>query len=137
MPHPPRPNPFPPPMNKLKIPQTLSREATLSNEGERGFSMSISSEEAQVLRYDWANDREYYEVLDHSPEGMDRSRLDKGLPILWNHDRDQHLGRARAYDVSNGKCNLRDLIWSESEFAQGKKRDAESGALPVYQRRIA
>lgn len=92
--------------------------------------MSISSD-VPYKRYDWWDDEEYWEVLDHSPEAMDTERLKSGLPILFNHDRDQHLARATSFDCNGQKCSVGDLIWSESDFAQTKKKDAESGALPT------
>lgn len=33
------------------------------------------------------------EILDHSPDSIDLSRLSNGSPLLFNHDKDQHLGR--------------------------------------------
>jgi HK97 family phage major capsid protein len=116
----------------IKVPKELHREALIERtevDGKKGFKMSISSD-VPYKRYDWWNEREYYEVLDHSPGGCNDARLKKGLPILFNHDRDQHLGRATAYANDGHKYEVTDLIWSESEFAQTKKKDAESGALP-------
>lgn len=116
----------------LKVPQTLFRAATIQSEGEgkdRKFRMSISSD-TPYKRYDWWNDEEYYEVLDHSPGGMDETRLKAGLPILFNHQRDAHLARATSYANSGSKCEVGDFIWSESQLAKEKRADAESGALP-------
>jgi HK97 family phage major capsid protein len=116
----------------IKVPKELRREALIERtevDGRKGFKMSISSD-VPYKRYDWWNEREYYEVLDHGPGGCNDARLKKGLPILFNHDRDQHLGRATAYANDGHKYEVTDLIWSESEFAQTKKKDAESGALP-------
>lgn len=117
----------------IKVPERLYREATIKAEGEgkdRTFSMSISSD-TPYKRYDWWDDEEYWEVLDHSDEAMDTERLKAGLPILFNHDRDQHLARATSFECDGHKCSVSDFIWSESESAQSKKRDALSGALPT------
>jgi HK97 family phage major capsid protein len=116
----------------IKVPKELRREALIERteqDGKHGFKMSISSD-IPYKRYDWWNEREYYEVLDHSPGGCNDARLKKGLPILFNHDRDQHLGRATSYSNDGHKYEVTDLIWSESEFAQTKKKDAENGSLP-------
>lgn len=118
--------------SSIKVPQTLTRAATVTITGEgseKEFSMSISSDEP-YKRYDWWNDKEYFEVLDHGPGGLDDSRMKSGLPILFNHDRDQHLGRAMTHANDGKKCTVGGMIWSESEFAQTKKKDALSGALP-------
>lgn len=102
----------------------------MTGEGdERQFSMSVSSTEP-YKRYDWWNEKEYYEVLDHRAGGFDDTRLKKGLPILYNHDRDQHLGRAMEFSNDGSKLTVSKFIWSESEFAQCKKKDAMNGALP-------
>lgn len=116
---------------QIKVPETLTRAAEISVTGEgeqKAFSMSISSD-VPYKRYDWWNDKEYWEVLDH--KGMDETRLKAGLPILFNHDRDQHLGRATKYENDGKKCTVSEIIWSGSEFAQQKKKDAETGALPT------
>lgn len=114
----------------IKVPEHLTRAAqvTITGEGEaRAFSMSISSTEP-YKRYDWWNDEEYYEVLNH--KDLDETRLKKGLPILFNHNRDQHLGRATEYTNDGKKITVSGIIWSESELAKTKKADALSGALP-------
>ncbi len=90
--------------------------------------MSICSD-VPYKRYDYWNDQEYYEVLDHSK--MDSERLDAGLPILFNHDKDQFLARATSYSCDGKRCAVSDLIWSESPEAQMRMRDAMSGALPT------
>ena len=90
--------------------------------------MSISSDEP-YLRYDFWNDEEYFEILDHAPGGVDESRLKTGLPILFNHDRDKHLGRAASYQNDGHKISV-DAKFSESDFAQEKLKDAMSGVLP-------
>lgn len=116
----------------LKIPAQLFRSATgaMTGEGDKKeFKMSISSD-TPYKRYDWMADEEYWEVLSHEPGGMDTSRIAAGLPILFNHDRDQHLGRATTHTIDGKKCEVGGMLWSESAFAQEKKADAENGSLP-------
>jgi HK97 family phage major capsid protein len=115
----------------IKVPQTLNRAATISNDGEgdaKQLRISISSD-VPYLRYDWWNDREYYEVLDHSPSGFVDTRLRAGLPMLFNHDREFHLGRARKFSCDGKRICVEDIVWSESEAAQEKKRDMDAGVL--------
>lgn len=117
---------------KLKIPSRQFREATISIreiDGGTDFTMSISSEEP-VLRYDWFSGKEYWEVLDHSRGGFDASRLNAGLPILFNHDFDDHLALAKSWKLEDGKIVVSDFVWSESDFAKTKRADAENGSLP-------
>lgn len=114
----------------IQIPETLFRSAEINKSSDGAeFTMSVSSDEP-YKRHDWRSDEDYWEVLDHSPGGISDARLKAGLPILFNHDRNQHLARATEYEVDGHKCTVKNLIWSESEFAQTKKKDAMSGALP-------
>jgi HK97 family phage major capsid protein len=119
----------------LKIPEQLFRTASVTltktaKEGdEEEMCMSISSDEP-YKRYDWMADEEYFEVLDHSDGSVDDARLKNGLPILFNHDRNQHLGRATDYINDGKKITVSGIKWASSEFAQEKKKDALSGALP-------
>jgi HK97 family phage major capsid protein len=116
----------------IKVPKELFREATIKAEGEgadQRFRMSISSDEP-YLRYDWWNDEEYWEVLSHAPGDIDEAWLKAGLPILFNHARDQHLARATKYSNNGHRVEVTDFIWSESDFAKSKRADAVNGSLP-------
>jgi HK97 family phage major capsid protein len=117
---------------KVKVPQKLFRAATIEpgsiDAEKKTLRMSISSD-TPYLRYDYWNDEEYWEILDHAPGGVDDTRLIAGLPILFNHDRDKHLGRATSFSNDGHKCTV-DVQFSESDFAQEKMRDAGSGVLP-------
>lgn len=116
----------------LKIPAKLTREAailTLKNGERAGMFLSVSSDEP-YLRYDWFTGEEYYEVLDHA--AVDETRLKAGLPILFNHDRNAHLGRATDF-TNDGKritLDMEKIKWASGAIAQEKKADMESGALP-------
>lgn len=115
----------------LRLPIELCRAASLEmtgEEGKREFFMSLSSEEP-YLRSDWDGE-EFYEVLDHGPGGLDDSRLKAGLPILFNHRTESPLGNAKKFENDGKKVRVSDIVWSSSQFAQEKKKDAESGALP-------
>ena len=97
------------------------------------FRMSISSD-TPYLRTDWDGEQ-YYEKLSHEPGGISDGRLKAGLPILFNHDRNAHLGRAKSFkivDDGNGgkRCEVSDIKWSETDFAKEKRADAENGSLP-------
>jgi phage head maturation protease len=115
----------------LKVPQgPMFRDMQIEpGQSDQDLSMSISSD-VPYLRYDFWNDEAYYEVLDHGPGGMDDSRLKAGLPLLFNHDRDAHLGRATNFVNDGHKCVVSGIVWSQSAFAQEKKADALNGSLP-------
>lgn len=116
----------------IKVPKELFRAATIEpgsiDAEKKTLRMSISSDR-EYLRYDYWNDEEYYEILDHGPGGVDDSRLKAGLPILFNHDRNQHLGRATSFTNDGHKITV-EVKFSESPFAQEKLRDALAGVLP-------
>lgn len=97
--------------------------------GKDGEGISICSD-VPYKRYDFWNDEEYYEVLDHGK--LDDERLKGGLPILFNHDRDQHLARAAGYVNDGHKVTLdaSSFKWASGDLAANKKADMESGALP-------
>lgn len=118
----------------IKIPSELTRMGCIREEemdGKQVKKVSISSD-VPYLRYDWMNDEEYYEVLSHDPADIQDERLKLGLPILFNHDRDMHLGRAKGFTNDGHRIDvgsMDDLMWSTSEFAQTKKADVENGSL--------
>lgn len=118
----------------IRIPKQLSRAGEMREEtvaGKKAKRISISSD-VPYKRYDWMAGEEYYEVLSHDPGDIDDSRLKLGLTALFNHVRDSHLARATGYNNDGHRLDvgtIDDLIWSESDFAQTKKRDVENGSL--------
>lgn len=124
------------PTKTIKVPRELHRQATIER-GQDGKPalMSISSD-TPYKRYEWDWEegewREYWEVLDHSPSGIDDERLKAGLPILFNHNRSAHLARARDYanDGHRLTLDMTKFLWASGPFAQEKRADIESGALP-------
>lgn len=118
----------------LRIPKELTRAATMSEEtvgGKKAKRISISSD-TPYLRYDWMHDEEYWEVLSHDATDIDATRLALGLPVLFNHNRNEHLGRATKFNNDGHRIDvgtMDDVIWSESDNAQTKKKDVENGSL--------
>lgn len=110
-------------LRTITVPAVQYRAATVS-----GGRMSISSD-TPCLRYDWYSDERYWEVLDHSRGGFDETRLKGGLPLLYNHNPNQHLGRAGGFDCDGHKIDCADHVWSGDDFAQAKKKDMEAGVL--------
>ncbi len=114
----------------IKVPQQLYREGLLGIEGDgekKSVRVSISSD-TPYLREDWDGDQ-YYEVLDHSPGAFVDDRLKAGLPMLYNHRRDEHLGRAKSFNSDGKRITVSDIVWSESAKAQEKKKDFDAGVL--------
>ena len=90
----------------LKIPNTLYRDGSSElNAADNTLRMSISSEEP-YLRFGWVDGKfgEYYEVLDHGPNGCDMSRLQNGAALLFNHDRNVMLGTISAPTIQGTRA---------------------------------
>ena len=65
--------------------RTFAIETRAMDEENRTFELALSSE-YPVERY-WG-----IEVLDHSPESVDLTRLQDGAPVLFNHKFDDYVG---------------------------------------------
>jgi HK97 family phage major capsid protein len=85
------------------------------------FAFALSSEEP-VDQW-WGR-----EVLSHDSKAVRQDRLKSGVPLLFNHDHDQHLGVVDAYSIKDGKLRVEGR-WSNSPLAQEKKRDFEDNIL--------
>lgn len=94
---------------KIKVPQTLHRGGTATAAEDGTLILSISSDEPYE-RYDFWNDKTYMEVLDHSPGGVDLSRLKNGAALLYNHDRDVMLGTLSEPECKDGRCYVKAKI---------------------------
>ena len=113
-------------MKTIGPPKRESRTLTLRREQirqeGRTVELAFSSEEP-VIR-GWG-----IEILDHSPGAMRPDRARQGIPLLFNHDRDAHLGvleDCRCGDDRKGRGTAR---FSRSALAQEKWRDVMDGIL--------
>lgn len=110
---------------KLTIPTTLFRSATFErdsvNEDERTVKMTISSD-APYERYFGK------EILDHSPGSIKMDRLRQGAPLLFNHDRNQHLGRITDVSTDGKKLSIV-AKFGNSPLANEKFQDVKDGIL--------
>jgi hypothetical protein len=78
---------------------------------------------APVRRYDWANDRYYYEKLDVSPEAINLDRLMRGAPLLNTHSAwtlEDQIGVCDQPSISNGEGTVQ---------AQLSRRDSVKGIV--------
>ena len=96
----------------------VEREAT--TDGSR-FAFALSSEQPAQQ---WFGT----EVLKHDKENIRQDRLKGGVPLLFNHDADQHMGVVDGYSIKDGVLRVEGK-WSSSAFAQEKKRDYDDGIL--------
>jgi hypothetical protein len=78
---------------------------------------------APVRRYDWTNDRYYYEQLDVSPEAINLERLQRGAPLLNTHSAwklEDQIGVVDSPAISNGEGTVQ---------AQLSRRDSVKGIV--------
>lgn len=66
------------------------------------FELSFSSE-TPYRRYDWRRGEEYDEILDHSQDAVDLTRLRELGVVLYNHDRDRVIGRVERVAIEDGR----------------------------------
>ena len=113
-------------MGEKVPPKRESRKFTLSRaqikEETRTVELTFSSEEP-VTRV-WG-----IEILDHTPGAMRMDRANLGIPILFNHDRDAHLGVLEDCRCDEDKKARGVARFSRSALAEEKWRDVSDGIL--------
>lgn len=70
----------------------------------------------------------YYEVLSHERGAIVEDRLKLGLPMLFNHDDDRHIGALPEYEIVGGKLYVRGRFGNSAE-AKEKQADWHDGIL--------
>ncbi len=111
--------------------KTVYRELTFRadtetiNDEERSIDITISTE-TPVLRYDWWEDRYFEEVLLHSPENIDLSRL---TSLYFNHrTTDLPIGRLENIRIENKQLKARAYFDDDEESMRIWKK-VKSGSL--------
>jgi phage head maturation protease len=130
--------PEPKSSSSLKSP-ALYRAARIENgtvdADKRLVSFSFSSR-MPVRRK--LGDRTFREVLSHAPGAMDTARLENGaVPLLWNHDFNQQIGKIVSYSVTDGKGRAVALLSRNPpgeealrDIADGIKTEISAGYIP-------
>ena len=98
---------------------TVVREAVEGDDNRFAFALTSETPVQQ-----WFGK----EVLGHDNKSVRQTRLKEGIPLLFNHDPDQHLGVVDSYSLKDKKLRVEGK-WSASAFAQEKKRDYNDGIL--------
>lgn len=112
----------------VKIPKRIQRVATFNevermvDEEKREITFTLSSEKPIE---DWPGE---YLVLDHSDGAVIMDRIQNAAPLLFNHDRDKHLGKIMSAGLSDGKLNVT-AKFGNSELAREKFQDVKDGIL--------
>ena len=70
----------------------------------------------------------FNEVLDHSVNSVDLSRLRNSAPLLFNHDLDKPIGRVVNAWIENNRGRAT-IQWGTSDLARQVRNDVEIGVL--------
>ncbi len=115
--------------NAKNIPEKLARQframpvvrEQAEGDDPNRFSFALSSEEPAEQ---WFGT----EVLKHDSKSIRQGRLKNGVPLLFNHDPNQHLGVVDSYQIKDSKLRVQGK-WSSSELAREKQQDYNDGIL--------
>lgn len=106
-----------------KLKRSFAISQSEYNQETNEIAISFSSEQP-VLR-DFG-----YEVLKHTRSAINDERIVGGLPLLWNHNRDQQIGRANGITLDMASKKLRAVVkFSRNEFPQSILRDIQDGIV--------
>ncbi len=112
-------------MSKIEIPATLYRSATFNRESlnteERTVSLSVSSDKPYKRFFGT-------EILEHKSGSIRLDRLLSAGALLFNHNRDMHLGRVTTAAPSNGQLRVI-AKFGNSPLAKEKFQDVQDGIL--------
>lgn len=97
------------------------RGAELAPVEDKRFSLSFSSTEPYERGWGW-------EILDHSPGAIDMTRLERGAPVLFNHDPNVVIGVVEKAWVDGNRARAVIRI-GESAKAQEVLTDIQAGVL--------
>ncbi len=101
--------------------------ATEDRPEDRTVPIAISSEQPVLAKS--PSGKHYMEILDHGPGSMRQDRTANGLPLLVNHDEQQHVGIVLGSAVGDDKV-LRGLgTFGRSALATEKLQDVRDGIL--------
>lgn len=105
----------------------LSRTAYIisADIGADANTVEISFSSEQPVLRDFG-----YEVLEHSTRAINSERIDGGLPVLWNHNRDNQIGRAEGIYLDSTSKKLRAVVrFSKRQAAQEILQDIRDGII--------
>jgi HK97 family phage major capsid protein len=112
----------------ITVSENRFRSGTSSFNKDTGMVRLSFSSDAEILCRDAKTREAYYEVLDHSEHGMDKSRLSAGTSLCFNHDTDILLGRNTFVGVDGGRGYVDSKI-SEAEDVKSYRTKIEEGIL--------
>src|SRR5438270_13587463 len=90
-------------MAKIKVPAQLFRTAEFQRDSvdteKRTASLSVSSDEPYERYFGT-------EILSHKTDSVRLGRLKSAGALLFNHDRDAHIGRVLSASVDGSRLNV-------------------------------
>lgn len=98
--------------------------AAVGSDEDRTVELSFSSE-APIEQYNWDYGR-YLEVLDHSPDSVDMSRLAARAPLLLEHQRACQIGVIESASIADRK-GVAKVRFGKGEKADEIFRDVKDG----------
>ena len=96
-------------------------ELDASEQKKDTFQLSFSSETPVERGF-------HKEVLSHSPEAANLTRLNNSAPLLWSHNPESQIGVIERAWIENGKGRAI-VRWGNSALAKEKRADVESGII--------
>lgn len=112
-------------MSKIKIPAALFRSAE--------FERQSVDTEAKTATLSVSSDQPYErffgtEILSHKDGAVRLNRLNRAGALLFNHDRNAHIGRVVSAGVDGSKLNVT-VKFGNSPLAKEKFQDIQDGIL--------
>ena len=112
-------------MSKITIPATLQRAAE--------FLQNSVDSEAKTATLSVSSDQPYQrffgtEILSHKDGAVRLNRLNRAGALLFNHDRNAHIGRVVSAGVDGSKLNVT-VKFGNSPLAKEKFQDIQDGIL--------
>jgi len=105
-----------------RLQRALSFEQTTVDEEDRSIEFPFSSE-LPVERFFGM------EVLDHSREAADLSRLNNGAPLLFNHNMDEIIGVVESAEVRSDRRGYAKVRFAKTERAREVMEMVKDGIL--------
>lgn len=115
----------------VKKPITPSSEPVVRG----GVFTRILNDEQRTVELSFSSDIELerwpgtVEVLDHSRQAVDLTRLNNGGPLLFNHDLDEQIGVVESATIGADRKGRAVVRFSRSQLAEEKWQDVKDGIL--------
>lgn len=108
---------------------SLEINTSLIDVENRTVQIIVSTEEAEVRRYDWWSEREYNEKLLHGVENIDLTRASKNIGLFFNHDtRTLPFGFVSGFRIEDKKLKA-EVKFDTDEEAERIFKKVQSGSL--------